>query len=251
MKHGFLRIRRGDDHVCAFDRRADVLRGDRTMLGCEAAGMLRRPAPDPHLLELAHALERGEMGAGLNAAADQRQNAGVGERQPPRYRRRHRSRAHFGDQRAIHRRQRFAGVGAHEHDHRVVRRDALAGVGRIEADEFQAHRILRDRRHDAEIALAFLDRQHGPHGLQDLAGGEIPEGLLHRVDEQVPLEDGAHARFVEIARRALVCGAHHLSDVLIASSAFEPGQSSASLSSFSGRVVVFIVSCSPSASMSR
>ena len=48
------------------------------MLGRKALPALERSAPDSHLLELAHAFERGDMGARLDAAADERENAGVG-----------------------------------------------------------------------------------------------------------------------------------------------------------------------------
>ncbi len=129
--------------------------------------------------------------------------------------------------------------------------DALSGVGRIEADELDAHRFLRDGGHDAEKARAFLDGEDAPQRLKNLPRGERPQGGFHRVDERIPFEDGANARFADIGRRDVPGGADHLSDALIASSAFEPGQSSASASSFSGRSVVFIVSCNSSTSRSR
>ena len=50
---------------------------------------------------------------------------------------------------------------------------------------------------------------------------------------------------------AMTGAARYLSERLIAASAFEPGQSSASVNSFNGRAVVPSASCSSSTSLSR
>ncbi len=72
--------------------------------------------------------------------------------------------------------------GLEQQDRREMRVEAGLGVAGIEGDELRAHGFRADRRHDAEIALALLDRQHLARRLDDLAHGERGERALHGGD---------------------------------------------------------------------
>jgi hypothetical protein len=105
--------------------------------------------------------------------------------------------AHLGDQPPVHDRQRLAGIRAEQEDHRHMGRDGSAGIAGVEADEFQPHRRLGHRRHDAEIALLLLDRQHLTHRLQYPALREFGECLFHGRDQRRPGQQLADPVLVE------------------------------------------------------
>src|SRR5216683_2808382 len=73
-----------------------------------------------------------------------------------------------------------------------------ARVARVEADELRAHRILGYCRHDAEIALALLDRQHIAHRLENSPEREPGKGLLHRCDQLIPAQQAADIILAQI-----------------------------------------------------
>ncbi len=76
-------------------------------------------------------------------------------------------------------------------------RHAGAGIAGIEADELQPHRLPRHRRHDAEIALVLLDRQHLADRLQDAALREFGQRHLHRRDQRLPRQQPGDPLLVE------------------------------------------------------
>jgi len=169
------------------------------VLAGEALGVLRGGAPHPHLVEAPDASERLQMGLRLDPAAEQGQHAGVGCGQAARDRGRDRGGAPLGDEAAVHHREGLAGVRPAQHDDRQVGGQPPARVAGIEAHQLEAHGVLRHRGHDAEVALALLDGQHGPHRLHHAAGGERGQRGLHGRDQGVPVQQRAHARLVEVA----------------------------------------------------
>jgi hypothetical protein len=161
-------------------------------------GVRGGPAPYPDFLEAADLRERREMRPRLHAAPEQRQHSAFRSRQIIRDRRRHGSRPHLGDQAPVHDRHRFAGVRAEQQDHRKVGRYVRSGIARVEADELRPHGFVCYRRHDAEVALTLLDRQHVARGLYDLAARKRGERLLHCRDQFTPTQQAANLLLVQI-----------------------------------------------------
>ena len=170
----------------------------------EALGVRGRAAPHAHLREPAHPRERLQMRVRLHAAADERQHARVGRRDVLGHRGRDGGGAHLGDQSPVHRRDRLARVGPHEHDHRVVGGNAAARVAGIEAHELGAHRFLGHGRHGGDVALALLDGENVAHRLNHASARKRGERRFHRRDQLVPAQQPANIVFTEVAHEAVL-----------------------------------------------
>ena len=129
------------------------------------------------------------MAPRLDPRAENAEHRGLRSREQPGGDRRHRRRAHFGDEPAVHRDQRLARFGPEEQDHRVVARDALV-VG-VKRDQLGAERAAVSR-HEPQEALVLGDRQHHAHGLNDLATRQVGHRLRHGGDQILHLQEIVH-----------------------------------------------------------
>ena len=68
--------------------------------------------------------------------------------------------AHLGNETPVHDGQRPTVIGLEQHDHCEVSWIAGASVSWVEGHQLRSHLRLGRRRHDAQIAFAFLDRHH-------------------------------------------------------------------------------------------
>ena len=192
------RVGRGDDDIgiahCRFGRG----RGRHSaMRRRKMRRMLRRAAPHADLVIAMQMRQCFEMRLRLDAAAEQCEHLRLRRREVFRRRRRDRGGAHLGDEPPVHDRERLAGLRPKQQDHRHMRRHGGAGILRIKADELQPHRVRRHRRHDAEIALFRLDRQHLAYRLQHAALRELRERLFHRRDQPLPAQQLRDPRLIE------------------------------------------------------
>src|SRR5262245_30320391 len=160
--------------------------------------MLGGPAPYPYLVEPAHMPEGLKVGFRLNAAAEERKNMACGCGEPIGDGCGDSGRAHFSNEPPIHDRERLSGLRLKQKHHGHMSWDSLLSIGWIEADEFEAHSLVRDCGHDPQVTLPLLDGQDIPYGLQCASGREGQHGLFHSRDQVFPPEHLLHVRFVEM-----------------------------------------------------
>jgi hypothetical protein len=168
----------------------------------EGAGVPR--APDPHLAQRPDQTQRFQVAPGLDARAEEGQHRGLRPGQEPGGHRRHRRRAHLGDQAPVEDGERLAGLGPEQQDGCVRSGEAL--VMREERHQLGAQRAPAVGRHGPEEAPVLRDRHHDPDRLDDLAPREVGQGVRHDGDQLVHAQEVPDRRLVERHPRSAIIG---------------------------------------------
>ena len=165
--------------------------------GCCVSGIA---GPDADFFEFTDVIKGGEVGVGLDSAAEDGEGEGQRRCEKVDCDGGDGGGAHFGDEAAVEDGEGFAGGGAEELDDGVVGVDAEGSVVGEGGDELGAEDVSVDGRHGGEPARGFGQREDGADGLLDAAGGEIAQGLADDGDETGVGEDGADVLFGEVER---------------------------------------------------
>ncbi len=163
----------------------------------EGLGVVGVAGPDADIRELADVGEGGEVGAGLNSAAEDGEDAGLRSSEQVGCYGGDGSGAHFGDEASVHGGEGFAGGGAEELNDGVVGVFMESGVAGVESDELCAHHVSVDGGHGCEPARVGGDGEDHANGLDGAAGGEVCERGADGGDEVAVGEDGADLVFVK------------------------------------------------------
>ena len=133
----------------------------------------------------------------LHSAAENSQRFCISRCQELCCHRRHRRRAQFGDQTAVHHRQWLAGIRAKNCDDGLVRRNSERGVAGINIDQLRSHDVAVHGGHDSHQAVVLRKCDDATDRLHHPSGREIHQRAFHRRDQVFQAQDAADRCFVE------------------------------------------------------